>query len=261
MRRLVHGLAAAAALAFAPAIDAADLPLPKDGWASWEVDAAERAPAFCCWDSWDTSVGKTQACDLDGNRQGFGTRGNARTDRVRVYARFKSGRLDRLRTLAAACPVESRTPIQILDGIATDDSVRWLMSLAGRDDLDHEVPSSLALHRGTLALDALKKMARHDPRAETRQHAVFWLAQGGSTDVETNIQASLRTDPDGGVREHAMFALSMLPDGRATKALIAAAEDRSLPREQRKRALFWLAQSEAEGARQYLDEILLGANP
>jgi hypothetical protein len=260
MSRVFQMIAAAAALAVASQAGAADLPLPKDGWASWEVEAADRAPAFCCWNSWDTSVGKTKACNLDDNRQGYGTRDNAKTDAIRVYARFTNGNLDRLRTLAAACPVETRTPIQDLDGMATDDSVRWLMSLTSRDDLDHDVPSSLALHRGPLALDALKKLARHDARAETRQHAVFWLAQRGSADAERDLQASLRNDPDGGVREHAVFALSLLPDGRATQALIAAAEDRSLPREQRKRALFWLAQSESEGARQYLDKILMGAN-
>jgi HEAT repeat protein len=176
-----------------------------------------------------------------------------------VYARFANGKVDRLRTLAAACPVETRTPIQNLDGISADDSVRWLTSLSNRDDLDHDVPSSLAAHQGVRALEALKNLARNDARAETRQHALFWLAQRGSPDAEAVIQAALKNDADGGVREHAVFALSMLPDGRATKALIAAAEDRSLSREHRKRALFWLAQSESEGAQQYLDKVLLGA--
>ena len=58
------------------------------------------------------------------------------------------------------------------------------------------------------------------------------------------------------VREQAIFALSQLPDERATRALIAAAEDRSLSREQRKRAVFWLAQSESEAAQTYLEKVL-----
>jgi hypothetical protein len=257
-------LAAAAAvgfttLCFATQSPAAELPLPRDGWASWEVAASDRAPAFCCWSSWDSRADNAKACELDENRQGFGARDHATTDRVRVYARFANGKVERLRTLAASCPVKTRTPIRNLDGIATDDSVRWLLTLSSRGDLDHDVPASLAVHEGALALDALKKLARDEARAETRHHALFWLAQRGSADAETVIAAALKNDPDGGVREHAVFALSVLPDGRSATALIAAAEDRSLPRELRKRALFWLAQSESEGARQYLDRILLGA--
>ncbi len=60
------------------------------------------------------------------------------------------------------------------------------------------------------------------------------------------------------MREHAIFALSQLPDERATRALIAAAEDRSLSSEQRKRAVFWLAQSESQGAQTYLEKVLAG---
>jgi hypothetical protein len=260
MDRVILGLAAAAALALDAQTLAADLPLPKDGWASWQVEASERAPAFCCGDSWDASVGKTRACDLDEGRRGFGTRHNEKTDAIRIYARFIDGKLDRLHTLAAACPVKTGTPVDRLEGIRTDDSVRWLTRVARRDDLEHEVPASLAVHQGALALDSLKKLARTDASTETRQHAIFWLAQRGSADAEAVISAAMRGDPDGGVREHALFALSQLPDDRATTALIAAAEDRSLAREQRKRALFWLAQSEAEGARQYLDRVLLGAS-
>lgn len=260
MNRIIKGLAVAAVLVLAAPTYAADLPLPEDGWVSWKVEAAERAPAFCCWNSWEAGAGRNTTCHLDDDRRGYGTRNNEKTDAIRVYARFANGKLEHLRTLAAACPVETRTPIQELEGVSTDDSVRWLIGLAKSDDLDHEVPMSLAVHKGALALDSLKKLARSDARTETRQHAVFWLAQRGSADAEAIISTAMRNDPDGGVREHALFALSLLPDDRATKALIAAAEDRSLSREQRKRALFWLAQSETEGARQYLDKILLGAN-
>jgi len=47
-----------------------------------------------------------------------------------------------------------------------------------------------------------------------------------------------------------------LPDERAARALIAAAEDQSLSREQRKRAVFWLSQSDSDAAQQYLEKVL-----
>ena len=75
---------------------------------------------------------------------------------------------------------------------------------------------------------------------------------------EEAIVAALKKDSDEHVREQAIFALSQLPDERATRALIAVAEDRSLSHEQRKRAVFWLAQSESEGAQTYLEKVLAG---
>jgi HEAT repeat protein len=58
------------------------------------------------------------------------------------------------------------------------------------------------------------------------------------------------------VRDRAIVALSRLPDERATKALIAAAQDRSLSRELRKKAVFWLSQSDSDAAQRYLEQVL-----
>lgn len=54
------------------------------------------------------------------------------------------------------------------------------------------------------------------------------------------------------MREQAVFALSQLPEDRAAKALIAIAEDKSLSREERKKAIFWLGQMKSDSAVMYL---------
>jgi HEAT repeat protein len=95
-----------------------------------------------------------------------------------------------------------------------------------------------------------------DSNGEVRAHAWFSLAHTGAANVEKPIFAAIKNDPDDHVREQAVFALSQLPEGRATPALIAVAEDRSLSREQRKRAVFWLAQSKSADAQAYLDKVL-----
>jgi HEAT repeat protein len=97
-----------------------------------------------------------------------------------------------------------------------------------------------------------------DPRVETRKGSMFWLAmvRGAEAESERAITAALRNDADEEVREQAVFALSRLPDERATRALIGIAEDQSLPREQRRRAVFWLAQSESDSAQAYLEKVL-----
>ena len=104
----------------------------------------------------------------------------------------------------------------------------------------------------------LIRLGNTDKDDEVRAQAWFWLAQTEAPESEAAIGAALRKDQDDHVREQAIFALSQLPDERATRALIAAAEDRSLTHEQRKRAVFWLAQSESDGAQKYLEKVLAG---
>lgn len=260
MSRHILGFTAACALLMAADVRAADLPLPKDGWASWEVEAVEGAQAQCCFESWDKRPGKAKACNLDGREQGWGSRDHTTTDTVRVYARLANGKVQKLRTLAAACPVETRSPIKELGTVSTDDSARWLLGLK-RTDLDRDDwLSSLAIHRGDLPFTALKDLALTDAEVETRKQSIFWLAILRDTPMtEEVILTALHKDKDADVREQAVFALSQLSDDRAARALIKVAEDRSLDREQRKRALFWLGQSDSAEAAAYLDKILTGS--
>ncbi|HEV8331956.1 MAG TPA: HEAT repeat domain-containing protein, partial [Steroidobacteraceae bacterium] len=102
----------------------------------------------------------------------------------------------------------------------------------------------------------LIKLGNTDQTGNVRAQAWFWLAQTGAPEAEKAIIAALKKDSDDDVRERAIFALSQLPDERSTRALIAAAEDQSLSREQRKRAVFWLAQSESDSALAYLERVL-----
>jgi hypothetical protein len=316
-------LAAVATPAFA-----AELTLPKEGWTSWQVEAVEGAPDWCCWSSWDNREGSRTACRLN-DHGNSASRDRATIDAMRVYAHLAAGKVERVRVLSATCPVEAATPIHELGSVATDDSARWLIALskrssdaAKRDDLGENVLAALATHRGDVAHNALVAMAREDGRAETRKKAVFWLAmmrgaagaevatsvmfndqdpelrkhaafaiaqskspsvgqdltrlgdtdkdgevraqawfwlaQSGAANSEGAITAALKKDKDDHVREQAIFALSQLPGDRATRALVKVAEDRSLPHEQRKRAVFWLAQSESEDAQKYLEKVLAG---
>jgi hypothetical protein len=307
----------------------AELDLPRDGWASWEITAVEDAPAWCCWKTWKRDVPGT-TCMLDDEGHGFGSRDNQTTTSMRLYARLVNGKVERLRTLASSCPVEAKTPIKDLGVVASDDSARWVLELVQQERKGprqqekhgNEALGALAIHPGSLAFDTLSSIARTDDLAERRKQAIFWLAlvrgpagadltrkfmfedesadvrrhaafastisksqtigadliRQGNTDkagevraqawfwlankgypnAEESIVAALRKDKEPQVREQAIFALSRLPDERGTKALIAAAEDQTLSKEQRKRAIFWLAQSESKAAEAYLDKVLAG---
>jgi HEAT repeat protein len=310
---------------FAAQAGAAGPTLPRDGWVSWEVEAVEGAPDFCCWSGWDNSAATRKACVLDDDRGSFGNRDKQTTDAVRVYARTVAGKIDRLRALSAICTVEARTPVANLGTLAADDSAHWLVAQSARGaSMDHDLRENmlgaLAMHRGDFAQESLADIARKDGEVEVRKKAIFWLAlmrgaagadiasdlmfndpnpdvrqhasfaitqsksprvaqdliRLGNTDKEGDVRAqawfwlaqtgnpsaegaifkALRQDDDDHVREQAVFALSQLPDDRATSALIKVAEDRSLTHEQRKRAVFWLAQSDSVSAQTYLEKLL-----
>jgi hypothetical protein len=291
-RWISAGALCLASLALEPKVFAAELTLPRDGWVSWQVAAVDGAPDWCCWRNSNNFRGNNfrdaprTACKLDGKQDSWGNRDDETTDQVRIYARTAGGKLDRLRVLSVTCPAEAATPIRDLGTVTQNDSARWLVGLAKQKNKD--VLMALAINRGDVARDALSDIARNDARGETRQQAVFWLAQvrgqegaditssvmfndqdpevrehaafalsqAATPRAEADLTRLLNTDKNDEVREGAVFALSQLPDERATRALIATAENRSLARELRKKAVFWLSQSETDAAQKYLERVL-----
>jgi hypothetical protein len=291
-RWISSGALCLASLALEPKVFAAELTLPRDGWVSWQVAAVDAAPNWCCWKSSNNFRDKNfrdaphTACKLDSKQDSWGNRDDETTDQVRIYARTAGGKLDRLRVLSVTCPAQAATPIRDLGTVTQNDSARWLVGLAKQKNED--VLTALAINRGDVARDALSEIARNDTRGETRQQAVFWLAQVRGQEgadiassvmfndkdpevrehaafalsqsetprAEADLTRLLDTDKDDEVREGAVFALSQLPDERATRALIATAENRSLDRELRKKAVFWLSQSETDAAQKYLERVL-----
>jgi HEAT repeat protein len=123
-------------------------------------------------------------------------------------------------------------------------------------DVREHAGFSLSQSEAPRATADLIRAGNTDPDSEVRAQAWFWLAQMGAPEAENAIFTALRKETDDDVRERAVIALSQLPDARATKALIAVAEDRSMSREQRRRAVFWLAQSESDAAQTYLEQVL-----
>ena len=155
-------------------------------------------------------------------------------------------------------------------------SVFWLSMLRGTEgadiassvmfnDKEPEVRKhaafSLSQTRSPRAAADLIRQGNTDKVGDVRAQAWFWLAQTGAAEAEQAIGAALRKDADDHVREQAIFALSQLPDDRAAKALIEVAQDQSLSREQRKRAVFWLSQSESDAAQAYLEKVLARNTP
>jgi hypothetical protein len=93
-------------------------------------------------------------------------------------------------------------------------------------------------------------------QSDTRRQAVFWLSQAAGEEATRGLNDIVGDDRgDIAVREHAVFALSQRPHEEGVPALIRIA--RTNPhRELRKKALFWLGQSDDPRAIELFEEIL-----
>ncbi|MBL8513641.1 MAG: HEAT repeat domain-containing protein [Betaproteobacteria bacterium] len=162
------------------------------------------------------------------------------------------------------------------DAAERKESIFWMVQGRGtegfemaapylRDDTDPKVREhaafALSQSRARDAAPLLIRAAREDPAPKVRAQAWFWLAQTKAPQTEAAIGQALDEERDGHVREQAVFALSQLGDERGARALIALLENRRLPHDIRKRAVFWLGQSNSDTAIRTLDRLLAATPP
>jgi hypothetical protein len=119
-----------------------------------------------------------------------------------------------------------------------------------------------AVHPATLAdsaniWPALIKLARNaDLPRSTRTSSVFWLGQAAGEAATANLNSLvLDNSVDREVRESAVFALSQRPREEGIPALLAVARTNKDP-EIRKKAMFWLGQSQDPRAIDLFEELL-----
>lgn len=180
---------------------------------------------------------------------------------VRVVITVRSGRATALRTYVGG---RWRTGAAV--GTVTDwgtvsprAAADFLLALARSADTD---VGSKAVFPVTLAdsvqpWPALLGMARDaSVRVGTRKQAVFWLGQAAS-DAATRGLDSLLADRNGdrAIQEQVVFALSQRKD-EGIPALVRVARTHPDP-EIRKKAIFWLGQSEDPRAIALFEELLL----
>lgn len=99
--------------------------------------------------------------------------------------------------------------------------------------------------------------SRRGRDSENRKDAVFWMAQVRIVESGSVIRDLMRNDDNADIRQHALFAYSQSGAADRIDALIDIVEDRDLPRDDRKNALFWLAQTESPQAIAYLEHLLV----
>lgn len=146
-----------------------------------------------------------------------------------------------------------------LGTVSAHDAADYLVSIAqtekGSMGSKAILPATIA--DSAVIWPALLNIARNAalPR-NTRTQSVFWLGQAAG-DVATRGLTDLVVDNgvDREVKEQAVFALSQRPRDEAIPSLIAVARTNKDP-EIRKRALFWLGQSNDPRALDIFEELL-----
>jgi HEAT repeats len=142
--------------------------------------------------------------------------------------------------------------------VAAAEASRWLLGVAERGEPGAEdaiLPATLA--DSAVTWPTLLRIARNERvPGDARKSAVFWLGQAAG-EAATRGLDSLVGDKSANreIRESAVFALSQRPEDEGVPILIRVARNDRDP-EIRKKAIFWLGQSEAPAALALFEELL-----
>jgi hypothetical protein len=146
-----------------------------------------------------------------------------------------------------------------LGTVGAEEAADYLLSIA---QTERGSMGEKAIFPATLADSAnvwpsLVRIARNSnlPRP-TRTQSVFWLGQAAGDAATANLSSIVGDNSvDREVRDQAVFALSQRPRDEGVPALIAVAKTNKDP-EIRRKALFWLGQSEDPRAIDLFEQLL-----
>ena len=144
-----------------------------------------------------------------------------------------------------------------LGHVAAPTAARALLAVAARDRrADKAIFAAIIADSAVVWPDLLAMAKNESLYRDTRKNAVFWLSQAAG-DAATKGLSELAEDEgeDREVRDQAVFALSQLRSEQGIPILIRLARSNKDPQVRRK-ALFWLGQSDDPRVLALFEEIL-----
>lgn len=236
----------------APVIDSVAKAAADPTWIAWEVPANESGSQACC-SSWREGATARCGCGLEdrdgtslGDKRTSGAVSLESATRVVVFVRVQAGAVQRVAAYAADCEVDAGgRALVMLSGVKPADSIAWLSGLAVSAGGERRAHSgalmAMAFHAASEADAALERIALRPEAGKPSEDAVFWMgAARGRTGFET-VRRVLKTAANEGLREKAVFALSISKEGDAVPVLVDLAKT-SASAKVRGQALFWLGQ-------------------
>jgi hypothetical protein len=207
------------------------------------------------WDCRDGDCRHNQTWDYD-DRDDWGA--PCDSGPVRVALSKRDGRVSDLRVYVGGTWRPNTTATD-LGMIGTKEATGYLLALAMRDEsraAEKAIFASILADSVTIWPDLLKIAKKEDVSRKVRRSAVFWLGQAAG-EAATRGLTELVDDKnaDREVRETAVFALSQRPHDEGVPALITIAKQNPDP-ELRRKAIFWLGQSEDPRALALFEELL-----
>jgi HEAT repeat protein len=178
---------------------------------------------------------------------------------ARVVIDRRGGELSDLRFYVGGRWRPAASDVVDLGTVPAREAADYLLSLA---QSDRGSIGRKAIFPATIADSAeiwptLIRIARNaDLPRETRTQSVFWLGQAAGDAATANLNSLvLDNSVDREVREQAVFALSQRPRDEGVPALISVAKTNKDP-EIRRKALFWLGQSQDPRAIDLFEQLL-----
>ena len=178
---------------------------------------------------------------------------------VRVSIERRGGATVRIRTYVGGRWRPGVASVTDLGTVPAADAARYLLDVArhgdGRPGAEAILGAALA-DSVTVWPDLLDIARSPSVPTATQKSAVFWLGQAaGAAAVQGLTGLATEPDQDEQVKESAVFALSQLHGGAGVEPLIKIARSSADPR-LRKKAIFWLGQSDDPRALALFEELL-----
>jgi HEAT repeats len=179
---------------------------------------------------------------------------------VRVSLRVSGGQITSLRTyVGGRWRAAAGDGVTDLGTVGAREAAAYFLALAAKDsgsNAEHAIFPAILADSVTVWPDLLRIAKNAHISRRTRRQAVFWLSQAAgdaATKGLTDLVDDGSTDRD--VREQAVFALSQRPHDEGVPALIRIVRENKDP-ELRKKAVFWLGQSDDPRALALFEELL-----
>ena len=165
-------------------------------------------------------------------------------DQALILVKVTNGEVTKLHVLNPDRVLDAGgLPLIWLNGVAAEDSVRFLTDLARRSDAEHLRDSAVfvvSIHQTPAATAALISLTGAANDLKIREKAAFWLSSQRDHEGFLPIQHLARTDGDDRFREKLTFDLSLTKDPEGLTELIRMAHEDASP-QVRKQAQFWMA--------------------
>lgn len=212
--------------------------------------------------SWDCDSGNCRSNQFDNYSDSDRNDGGAPCDSgpVRIALTKRDGRVTDLRAYVGG-GWRQTTGSADLGTVGAREAAAYLLGLASKNESRAAekaiFPAMLADSAAPTIWRDLLGMARNTTLTrKVRRSAVFWVGQAAgeaATRGLTDLVDDRAADRD--VREQAVFALSQRPREEGVPALIRIAKENPDP-ELRRKAIFWLGQSEDPRALALFEELL-----